>query len=197
MFEPIAVISIIFTYLLGSISSAILISQWFSLPNPLHEGSKNPGTTNMLRLAGKKYAFMVLLIDVAKGLLPLTIAQLNHASYHLMGLLALSAILGHIFPIYFKFKGGKGVATALGALLGFHFALGLLTAMTWLAIAKLTRFSSLAALAAISAAPFYLYFLFKQDAGFWPLMSIAALIVYRHRENVVRLLEGTETKISF
>lgn len=187
--------AIIGSYLIGSICSAIIISRLFGLPDPCTEGSKNPGATNVLRLAGKKYAIIVLLGDMLKGLLPVIIAKLLGASVGALGYISLAAVLGHMFPIFFGFKGGKGVATALGAIVGINLFLGFLTIMCWLLIARITRYSSVASMISVSITPFVsLYFLHSIQA-FVPLVLMASFIVFQHQRNINRLFDGTEPKI--
>ena len=188
---------ILIGYLSGSLCSAIVISRAFSLPDPLTEGSKNPGATNVLRLAGKKYALLVMVFDVLKGVVPVLLAKALGASPLVTALTCLAAVLGHMYPVFFQFKGGKGVATALGALLAFHFILGLAVILTWLLVASLSRYSSLASLISMAFMPFYSLLLFKGFAIFLPLLFITFFIFYKHRQNITRLLNGTESKISF
>ena len=184
-------------YLVGSISSAVIVCRLCDLPDPRLEGSKNPGATNVLRLAGKQYAAIVLLADMLKGLLPVLLAQLLGAGPVIVGFTCFAAVLGHMFPIFFDFKGGKGVATAIGALLGFHFLLGVMVIVTWLLIANFTRYSSLASIVSIILAPFYSLFVVHSIIAFPPLMCIAIFVLYQHRENITRLIDGKESKINF
>lgn len=191
-----AFILVIFAYILGSIATAVLVCKAFRLPDPRNEGSGNPGATNVLRTGHKKAAALTLLGDIAKGLLPLLIARALHADSSTLALVGIAAILGHIYPIFFGFRGGKGVATALGVLLGTSPWLGLAVLVTWLLTAKITRTSSLAAVVATLLAPFYAW-LFQLAP---PLLSmvgvICVLVLWRHRENIRRLLAGTEHKIA-
>ena len=181
-------------YLCGSLCSAIVVSHAFHLPDPRVHGSKNPGTTNVLRLAGKPYALLVLLADVLKGTLPQLLGHWLALSPFELGCSALAAVLGHLYPIFFNFKGGKGVATTLGALLGLNPWLGLQTAFTWLIVAALSRYSSLAAIIALSLAPSYVL-LGSDKAAFLPLLTIAVFILWQHRSNIKRLIHGEEPKI--
>lgn len=191
-----AFILVIFAYILGSIATAVLVCKAFRLPDPRNEGSGNPGATNVLRTGHKKAAALTLLGDIAKGLLPLLIARALHADSSTLALVGIAAILGHIYPIFFGFRGGKGVATALGVLLGTSLWLGLAVLATWLLTAKITRTSSLAAVIATLLAPIYAW-LFQLAP---PLLSmvgvICVLVLWRHRENIRRLLAGTEHKIA-
>jgi glycerol-3-phosphate acyltransferase PlsY len=182
-------------YAFGSICSAILVSKLFQLPNPATEGSKNPGATNVLRLAGKKYALLVLLGDMLKGVLPVLLAKWLGASLVIQGYIACAAVFGHIFPIFFQFKGGKGVATALGALLALQFLLGLLIVAIWLITACVTRYSSLSSLVAFGLAPVLALFLLHTPLLLWPLLLISLLIFYKHSSNILRLFRGVEPKI--
>ena|SRR3990167_3855800 len=183
-------------YLMGSVCSAVIVAKLFHLPDPRTEGSQNPGATNMLRLAGKKYAAIVLLTDVLKGTLPLVFAHLLNTPATLLGFTCLFAVLGHVYPIFFNYKGGKGVATALGALLGFYPLLGISVIFTWLLVAWRSRYSSLASIIAIGLAPLYAIFSAANRPACIPLCLMTALILYQHINNISRLLDGTETKIN-
>ncbi len=184
-------------YLVGSICSAVIVCRLFDLPDPRLEGSKNPGATNVLRLAGKQYAAIVLLADIIKGVLPVLLAKSLGAGPIILGFTCFAAVIGHMYPLYFKFKGGKGVATAIGALLGFHFLLGVLVIATWLVIANFSRYSSLASIISMGLAPFYSLYSVGNLNAFLPLMFIALFILYKHRDNVTRLIDGKEPKVSF
>ena len=184
-------------YLIGSVCTAVIICRIFDLPDPRLSGSKNPGATNVLRLAGKKYAIIVLFADMFKGLLPVLIANMLDSGSTIASFTCLAAVIGHMYPLYFGFKGGKGVATALGALLGLNFLLGVSVIATWLIVANFTRYSSLASILSITLAPFYSLYAISNVNSFVPLMFIAIFIVYKHRENITRLIDGTESKIIF
>ncbi|STY28372.1 transmembrane protein [Legionella wadsworthii] len=186
---------VVLAYLMGSICSAVIVCKTCSLPDPRIEGSKNPGATNVLRIAGKQYAAMVMVADLLKGTIPVLIAKLLGASPATVGFTALAAVVGHMYPVFFDFKGGKGVATAIGALLGLHFIVGILVAATWLLVAKFSRYSSLASITAIGFAPFYSLLLIQRLDVFMPLFIMALLIVYKHKDNIVRLIDGKESKI--
>lgn len=190
------VILLIIAYLVGSICSAVIVCRLFGLPDPRHAGSNNPGATNVLRLGGKKYASIVLLVDVLKGLLPVLLAQRLTPNHAILGMICLASVLGHIYPIFFNFKGGKGVATALGALLGFHFLLGMMVIATWALVAYLTRYSSLASLVSITLAPFFAIIWGDGFFSFLPLMLMTILILYQHVDNIKRLIQGCETTIN-
>ncbi len=186
---------VVVAYLLGSVSTAILVSKAQGLPDPRQEGSGNPGATNVLRLGGKKAAAITLLGDAMKGWIPVMLAGVLGFEPLLIGLVGLAAFLGHLFPVFFGFKGGKGVATALGVMSGFSWMLGLSVLATWIAVAALTRYSSLAALVAAALAPVYVGFI----SGHLELIVVAgllaALLFWRHRANIERLLKGEESRI--
>ncbi len=185
-------------YLLGSLSSAIIICRLLGLPDPRGQGSGNPGATNVLRIGGKKAAAATLIGDMLKGLIPVLIAKLLGASLAIQALVAIAAFLGHLYPLFFGFKGGKGVATALGVLLGIHWPVGLLTIATWLVIAKVFKFSSLAALLAILVTPLYIWWLIPREsllAVMAAMLFMGALLFWRHLANIKGLLAGTEKKI--
>jgi glycerol-3-phosphate acyltransferase PlsY len=190
------IIAIIIAYLLGSISCAILIAKIYKTPDPRTEGSGNAGATNVLRIAGKQQAAMVLIGDMLKGLVAVLIGHLFGVQGFALGLVALAAVVGHIFPLYFGFKGGKGVATAIGAVMGLSVISGILMAAVWGAIAFTTRYSSLASIITVILAPVFLL-IFAKAAFFIPLAATAALIVWKHKENIVRLQNKTESKIEF
>ena len=190
-------ITITLAYLMGSVCSAIIVCKLFQLPDPRLEGSKNPGATNILRIAGGKYAAMVLLIDLLKGTIPVLISRYLGAEPLLLGCVGLAAVIGHIDPLFFSFKGGKGVATALGVLLGFNPELGCLVILTWLMVAFISRFSSLASIISLTSAPIYVIFFPNLSAGFLPLLIITILVLYQHRDNFSRLFKKTESKIDF
>lgn len=182
---------------MGSFCSAIIVCRLFGLPDPREEGSKNPGATNVLRIAGKKYAALVMIGDVLKGTIPVLIAKALGAPPATVAFAALAAVIGHMYPIFFGFKGGKGVATAIGAMLGFHFIVGVLISATWLLVAKFSRYSSLASIVAITMAPFYSLLLVQRLDIFPPIFFITLLVLYKHRNNINRLIDGVEPKIKF
>lgn len=189
-------IDITIAYLVGSLCSAVIVSRIFNLPDPRAKGSKNPGATNVLRLSGKKYAFIVLVADMLKGLLPVLLAHALHSNSSMLGYTCFAAVFGHMYPVFFGFKGGKGVATAIGAFLGFHFIMGSVIIATWLLIANLSRYSSLASIIAIVFAPFYSLFAVGNLNAFFPLALITIFVLYQHRNNITRLIDGTEPKIN-
>jgi len=187
-------IMMVVAYLLGSISSAILICKFLGLPDPRTTGSKNPGATNVLRISNKFTAVTVLLLDVLKGTVPVWGAYFLKIEPLYLGLVGVAACLGHMYPLFFNFRGGKAVATALGTLLPIGLGLGFLLILTWVSVAKLTKYSSLAAIVTVSLAPLYIFIL--KPLYVYPALMLSALILFRHRENIVRLLKGTESKIS-
>ena len=182
-------------YLLGSVSSAILISRLLGLPDPRTEGSRNPGATNVLRLGSKLGAVLTLAGDIAKGVLPVLATRWILDEPVLLALAALGAFLGHLFPVYFRFEGGKGVATALGVLAAIDWQLALILIATWLVVAAVFRYSSLAALVTAATAPIYLFWLTGEPVFVGLGVVLAALLFFRHSENIRRLLCGNESKI--
>jgi len=189
----IAVGMIIFAYLCGSISSAIVICQLARLPDPRLSGSGNPGATNVLRLGGRLAALGVLLFDVIKGMVPVWLAYHLHLPSILLGLVAIAACLGHIYPVFFNFQGGKGVATALGAIAPIGLDLSLLLIGTWMLTVLLSGYASLAAILSALIAPFYVWW-FKPQFTF-PVAMLSCLILLRHHENIQRLWRGEEKKL--
>jgi len=186
-------LAVVAAYLLGSVSFAIVVSGVMRLPDPRSCGSKNPGATNVLRTGSKAAAVLTLAGDAAKGWLAVWLAQLyvpDAAPYA-----ALAVFLGHLFPLYHRFQGGKGVATAAGVLFGIDWRVGLGTLATWLIIAFFVRYSSLAALVAAAFAPFATALIVGMNAYFVAVLVIAALLVWRHKENIARLIAGTEARI--
>ena len=182
-------------YLMGSVSSAILISRLLRLPDPRTEGSRNPGATNVLRLGSKPGAVLTLAGDIAKGVLPVLTARWILDEPVLLALAAFGALMGHLFPLYFRFEGGKGVATALGVLAAIDWQLALFLIATWLVVAAVFRYSSLAALVTAAAAPIYLFLLTSEPVFVGLGIVLAVLLYFRHSENIRRLLRGDEPKI--
>ncbi|MEO7161019.1 MAG: glycerol-3-phosphate 1-O-acyltransferase PlsY [Polaromonas sp.] len=191
-------------YLLGSLSFAVIVSKVFGLNDPRSYGSKNPGATNVLRSGNKAAAVSTLLLDGLKGWLPVVLVRWLGADHGLgdgtVAAVGLAAFLGHLYPVFFQFKGGKGVATAAGVLLGISGVLGVATLATWGIVVFFTRYVSLASMAAAVFAP--LYYLLGDRAAWYvdksiviALVLISALLVYRHRENINKLLKGTESKL--
>lgn len=182
-------------YLLGSLSTAVIVSRVAGLPDPREEGSKNPGATNVLRLGGKKAAAITLFGDALKGLLPVLIAKYAVVQPELLAAVGLAAFMGHLYPVFFGFKGGKGVATALGVLGGFSSGVGLAVLGTWIAMAGLFRISSLAALTAAALAPVYVWWFLHSPVLTGAALTMALLLISRHRANIERLLKGEESRI--
>jgi glycerol-3-phosphate acyltransferase PlsY len=191
-------------YLVGSLDFAVIVSRAMGLSDPRTFGSKNPGATNVLRSGSKVAAIVTLLLDACKGLVPVLLVKAYGAPYGLgdgtVALVALAAFLGHLWPVFFHFQGGKGVATFIGAVFGIHWVLGIATGLTWIIIAFFFRYSSLASLVAAVFAPVY-YLLgdrlqwYAESAVALALAAMAGLLFYRHRENIGRLLKGTESKL--
>jgi len=184
---------IIFAYLCGSISSAILVCKLAGLPDPRTHGSGNPGATNVLRLGGKAAAATVLVFDVLKGMVPVWLAYLMHVTPLYLGLTAIAACLGHIYPVFFHFRGGKGVATAFGAIAPIGWDLTGLVTGTWLLTVLLSGYSSLGAIVSALIAPFYVWW-FKPQFTF-PVSMLSCRILLRHHDNIQRLWRGQEGKI--
>lgn len=197
-------IAVVGAYLMGSLSFAVIVSRVMGLNDPRTFGSKNPGATNVLRSGSKAAAVLTLVLDAAKGWLPVALVATWGDQWGLgagtVAAVGLAAFLGHLYPVFFKFKGGKGVATALGVLLGYSGWLGLGVALIWLTMAAVFRYSSLAALVAAISAP-VLYIL--AGGTLWPLenmiaaalVAMGALLVYRHNENISRLIQGRESRL--
>lgn len=196
--------SILLAYLLGSLSFAVIISKVLGMSDPRSYGSKNPGATNVLRSGNKGAAVATLLLDGAKGWLPVVLLKWFGGAYGLgegtVAAVALAVFIGHLYPVFFQFKGGKGVATAAGVLLGISWLLGAATLATFCIVVFFSRYVSLASIAAAMFAPFFyllgdraLWYVDKNMAA--AVMLISALLVYRHRENISKLLKGTESKL--
>ena len=183
------------TYLLGSVSSAIIFCRLAGLPDPRENGSKNPGATNVLRIGGRLSALGVLLFDVLKGMLPVAIAFRLGLEPSEIGFIALSACLGHVFPIFFHVRGGKGVATALGALIPFGMEISELALATWLITFLISRYSSLSAVITALILPTFVWW-YKPEFTF-PVALVCCLLIYRHHDNIQRLWRGQEDKMSF
>jgi glycerol-3-phosphate acyltransferase PlsY len=187
---------ILIAYLVGSINSAIILSKVLKLPDPRTQGSKNPGATNMLRIGGKKIAAFVLLIDVWKGLSPILLAYSYTSSSLELSIIALFAFLGHVYPVFYSFKGGKGVATFIGGLIGINPLVGLSFILIWLFVAKVLNISSLSALVATLLTPLVFYFI-EMDIEATGVISLICLwIFFTHRSNIKRLVSGEEGQIN-
>lgn len=184
-------------YLLGSISAAIIVCKLMGLPDPRTQGSRNPGATNVARIGGKKAAALTLLGDMLKGLLPVLVAHALDAGALILAGTALAAFLGHLYPVFFGFQGGKGVATALGVSFGLHWPAGLAITGIWLVMAVVFRYSSLSALTAIALSPAVFYWLMPEPPVIAAMAILAVILFWRHRSNIANLLSGKENKISF
>jgi len=197
-------LAVLAAYLLGSLSFAVIVSRVMGLRDPRTFGSKNPGATNVLRSGSKAAAIVTLLLDAAKGWLPVVLVRWWGAPYGLddgtQALVGLAAFMGHLWPVFFRFAGGKGVATALGVLLGFSGWLGLATLLTWVIVAFFFRFSSLASLASAVFAPLF-YLLgggvvwYAERSITAAIVAMSALLVWRHKDNIARLIQGTESRL--
>ncbi len=197
-------VAVLAAYLIGSLSFAVIVSRLMGLNDPRSYGSKNPGATNVLRSGSKAAAVATLLLDGVKGWLPMALVMWFGGDYGMregtLAAVGLAAFLGHLYPVFFGFRGGKGVATAAGVLFGVHWVLGLATLATWIIVAFFSRYSSLAALACAIFAPWYYL---VGDRSFWyvdKLMALAivgmsAFLIFRHRENINKLLKGKESKL--
>jgi glycerol-3-phosphate acyltransferase PlsY len=193
------VLATIAAYLIGSISFAVVTSKLFGLADPRTYGSKNPGATNVLRSGNKAAAALTLLGDGFKGWLAVWLAQRYGAPYGIedggIALVAIAVFLGHLWPLYTRFVGGKGVATMFGVLLGLNVWLGVAALVSWLVIAYAFRYSSLAALVAAVFAPFYYGLLFGTDQKLLAVLLMSGLLMYRHRQNIANLMAGKESRI--
>ena len=190
---PETVALLAFAYLLGSISSAILLSKLMGFQDPRSEGSKNPGATNVLRIAGKKAAFFTLVGDCLKGLIPVLVATALDAEPLIVALTGFAAFAGHCFPIFFAFQGGKGVATAIAATVGFDWVAGAILIATWLLFARVFKISSLAAIISFAALPLVIYWRLPEPAVSAVFAVLSVILIWRHRGNIQRLLSGTES----
>ncbi len=184
---------ILFAYLLGSISSAILLSKIMGFTDPRSGGSNNPGATNVLRIAGKKAAFLTLVGDCLKGLLPVLLARLLGADLLIVAFTAFAAFIGHCFPVFFEFRGGKGVATAIAGTVGFDWIAGAGLIASWLVFAKVFRISSLAAIISFSLLPALVFWRSSSWQVTLVFILLSAILIWRHRGNIQRLLQGTES----
>jgi acyl phosphate:glycerol-3-phosphate acyltransferase len=196
--------AVVAAYLVGSLAFAVIVSKVMGLSDPRTFGSKNPGATNVLRSGSKPAAIVTLLLDALKGLVPVLLVKAYGKPYGMeegtMALVGLAAFLGHLYPVFFRFEGGKGVATFLGVVFGIHWLLGIATGLTWIIIAVFFRYSSLASLVAAAFAP--VYYLFGDRLKWYAerpvtmaLFAMALLLAWRHKANIERLLKGTESKL--
>ncbi|MDH3325848.1 MAG: glycerol-3-phosphate 1-O-acyltransferase PlsY [Gammaproteobacteria bacterium] len=187
---------ILLAYLLGSISSAIIVSRIMGLPDPRTMGSGNPGATNVLRTGSKKAAAITLIGDALKGLIPVLLAKTLVDDANIIALVAAAAFIGHLYPVFFGFKGGKGVATALGVFLAVSFPVGLMLAASWALIAYITKISSISALIAACLSPIYMSIVVGESAYTAMAVFLSVMLVYRHKNNIKDLMSGKEGKIT-
>jgi glycerol-3-phosphate acyltransferase PlsY len=180
-------------YLIGSISSAIIICRLMGLPDPREQGSGNPGATNVMRIGGKKAAGITLLGDSLKGLIPVYVANVLGMPAELIAATGLAAFMGHLYPVFFGFKGGKGVATSVGVLLGFFWTLGLAFMATWYLVYKLGKISSLSALVASTLSPIFAWFIVGDKAIAAASVVMTIFLLWRHKSNIQRLMAGEES----
>lgn len=191
----VAIIMIVLAYLAGSISTGLLVAKMMKLPDPREQGSGNIGTTNMMRVGGKNAAMITLAGDLLKGLIPVWIAYILGVSGFMLGIVALAAVAGHCYSVFNNFQGGKGVATALGAIIGLSLTIAIIALVVWIIIVALTRYVSLASMAAVIISA--ILFLFGAPSYFIPMTLIALLILWKHMDNIQRLRTGTENKFEW
>jgi glycerol-3-phosphate acyltransferase PlsY len=185
-------------YLLGSVSSAIIVCRLMGLPDPRTQGSNNPGATNVLRIGGSKAkpaAAITLAGDMLKGLIPMLVAHLLQAAPLTLALVGIAAFVGHLFPVFFGFRGGKGVATAMGVQFGLYWPIGVATAAVWLFVAKVLKISSISALLSMALAPVFVWLFWPEPKLIGMQIVITGLLFLRHRENIRRLIRGDEDAI--
>ena len=185
----------IFSYTVGSINSSIIFSRIFKMQDPRSYGSKNPGATNILRTGNKILAASILIIDILKGLFPTLLAYYILENIFYIQIIGIIAVIGHIFPVFYNFKGGKGVATALGAILGFDIVLGFICLFTWLITAFLFRYSALSAIVSFTFLPIYTWFSYESIVITSVYLVLSIIVVYKHKTNIKNLLNNEETKI--
>ncbi len=190
------VISVVIAYLIGSLQVSVLLSKFLKFPDPRTKGSQNAGATNVLRTAGKSPAAITLVGDLLKGIIPVFIARLFHADPFFVALTVFAAVVGHVFPCFFQFKGGRGVATAIGGIFVLAPFIGILTVVIWLVVVFATRFVSLASLTAIGLSPLWIL-IFSHHRGpyFIPILITAGLVFWKHKDNIQRLRNNTEPKV--
>jgi glycerol-3-phosphate acyltransferase PlsY len=194
-----SVLAVLAAYLIGSLSFAVIVSRGMGLQDPRHYGSGNPGATNVLRSGNKAAALLTLAFDALKGYVPVLLAQVFGPAWGLgemaVSLVGLAAFVGHLWPVFFGFKGGKGVATALGVLLALNPWLGAATLLTWLIIAAFFRYSSLASIVAALFAPFYQLLIWGATPSLLAICAMSLLLLWRHQANMRKLFAGTESRI--
>lgn len=194
-FSIVFLILTVVAYLFGSLSAAIIVCKLMGLPDPRSQGSQNPGATNVLRLGGKKAAVITLIGDAVKGLIPVLLARALDQPHGNLEVIALAAFFGHLYPVFFQFKGGKGVATALGVLLGLSLPVALSVIATWVVMAFLFNISSLAALTAACLSPVFAWYWEGHSAFILMSVVMSLVLIWRHRSNIQKLLKGEEGKI--
>jgi acyl phosphate:glycerol-3-phosphate acyltransferase len=187
---------IVAAYLLGSVSSAIIVCRLMGLPDPRTQGSNNPGATNVLRIGGKKAAGITLLGDSLKGLIPMVAGHLLGVGPAVLAGIGLAAFIGHLYPVFFGFRGGKGVATALGVQIGLYWPIGLSVAAIWLFVAKVLKISSLSALISMALAPLIVWLFWPEKSLIGMQLIITGLLFWRHRSNIRNLISGTEDRLT-
>lgn len=190
--NTIDVVLVLGGYLLGSLSSAIVVCKLAGLPDPRTQGSGNPGATNVLRLGGKKLAALVLFGDFLKGVLAVLLALAVTGDIRVIAAAGFAAFIGHLYPVFFGFRGGKGVATWFGVMLGLSWPVCAAMALTWLVVARLTKISSLSGLTAAALAPLYIWLLDPRQAVLLAAIAMSVLMYWRHRTNIRQLIAGTE-----
>lgn len=188
-------IAVVVAYLLGSFSSAIVTCRMLGLPDPRTQGSGNPGASNVLRIGGKRAALLTLLGDALKGFIPVLAARLLDLDHLTIALVMLAAVLGHLYPVFFRFQGGKGVATLIGDLLALNPLSGLCFLLVWVVMAALFRFASLASMTALVLAPLFVWYFTGVQEYYFTVMGISLLLIFRHRSNIRNLAMGTESKL--
>ena len=186
---------IIISYIIGSVNSSIVFSKIYKLPDPRKYGSKNPGATNILRSGNKILALAIVIFDILKGFLPVVIAYYFLKEDVYVQIIGVIAVIGHIYPIFYKFKGGKGVATSFGSILAFDFILGLICLMTWLITAFLFRYSALSAIVSFTFLPIYTWLSYENYTITSIYLILAIVVIYKHKTNIKNLLNNEEAKI--
>ena len=186
---------IIISYIIGSVNSSIVFSKIYKLPDPREYGSKNPGATNILRSGNKILALAIVIFDILKGFLPVVIAYYFLKEDVYVQIVGVIAVIGHIYPIFYKFKGGKGVATSFGSILAFDFILGLICLMTWLITAFLFRYSALSAIVSFTFLPIYTWLSYENYTITSIYLILAIVVIYKHKTNIKNLLNNEETNI--
>jgi acyl phosphate:glycerol-3-phosphate acyltransferase len=187
---------ILFAYLLGSVSSAIIVCRLMDLPDPRTRGSNNPGATNVLRIGGKKAAAITLVGDSLKGVIPMVAGHLLDVGPAVLAGIGLAAFIGHLYPVFFGFRGGKGVATALGVQIGLFWPIGLSVAAIWLFVAKVIKISSLSGLVSMALAPLIVWAFWPEKVLIGMQLIITGLLFWRHRSNIRNLITGTEGRLT-